>query len=75
MLTENKLQNRKYIVWLQLKIVCVRVWVCVYFKRSEKKIHQSVNRDYGRCLLFFLCGFLTLPKIIHINIFIIEKNN
>lgn len=43
--------------------------------KKQKNRHQNVNSAImGNVYFFFLCGCLSLPEVIHINIFITEKN-
>lgn len=54
--------------------------VCMYtdahaFLKNQKNIHQNANSGImGDVYFFFLCGCLSLPEVIHSNIFITEKN-
>lgn len=73
-LTENKLQNRKYSVTPINNFVCACVGMCVcIFKDQKKKYTEVLTGIMGDVYYFFFVVFSLF--LIHINIFIIEKNN
>lgn len=57
--------------------ICACVYLCVYTHThtvgDQKNIHQNVNSGIMGDVYIFLCGFLNLPNIIHINIFSKQK--
>lgn len=51
--------------------MCMYTHTCIF--KDQKNIHQNVNSGIMREVYFSFGRFLSLPQVIHINIFITEE--